>query len=301
MRSRRGVSLVEVLVVVGVLGLLVGLALPAVQRARGAAQRAACLDRARQLGLALHAYHAATGHFPPAPAGPADRAPVSRLSWMAALLPYVERDDLHRAAARALALDANPEHAPPHTPFVTPVAAFACPADGRLASPLTNEHGVTAAFGTYLGLAGAMDAKGGQFRPGVLTGCRIADVTDGTSQTVAVGERPPPDSLRAGWWYPSAIGATHGGPGGPRGPDGMIHLGVFLAATYDPGCQASSGGFGPGRLDNPCDRFHLWSLHSGGGNFLFADGSAKFLPHSVGGTLDALATRAGGEALGVPE
>ncbi len=62
----------------------------------------------------------------------------------------------------------------------------------------------------------------------------------------------------------------------------------------------TSTAFGPGRLDNPCDRLHLWSLHPGGANFLFADGSVRFLPYSARNVLDALASIQGGEVVEVP-
>jgi prepilin-type processing-associated H-X9-DG protein len=58
--------------------------------------------------------------------------------------------------------------------------------------------------------------------------------------------------------------------------------------------------FGPGRIENPCDSAHIWSLHSGGANFLFADGSVHFLRYSARDILPALATRAGGEVVTLP-
>jgi prepilin-type processing-associated H-X9-DG protein len=63
---------------------------------------------------------------------------------------------------------------------------------------------------------------------------------------------------------------------------------------HDPACVTAQRRYGPGRLDNPCDRYHFWSLHSGGGNWLFADGSVRFLTYTAGSILPALATRAGG-------
>jgi prepilin-type processing-associated H-X9-DG protein/prepilin-type N-terminal cleavage/methylation domain-containing protein len=303
MMPRRGVSLVEVLVVIGLMGVLVGLTLPAVQRVRAAAARASCLDRLRQIGQALQNHHAAHGRLPPAADPPGRRGPARELSWMAALLPYVERDDLYRDAVRACDLDPNPLHNPPHTAFAAPVASFVCPSDGRLTAPLTDEYGTTAAFTSYVGIAGSALTGTRKFEPGVLgevPGVRLTDVRDGTSQTVAIGERPPPASLRAGWWYPSAIGAPPG-PRGPRGPENLIFLGLFIVGVYDPSCQLGHRWFGPGRLDNSCDRFHLWSLHPGGGNFLFADGSARSLPYSAESVLHPLATRSGGEAVEVPD
>lgn len=56
-------------------------------------------------------------------------------------------------------------------------------------------------------------------------------------------------------------------------------------------------GFGPGRTDNPCDRWHFWSLHPGGANFAFADGSVRFMPYGAKAIMPALATRDGGEII----
>jgi prepilin-type processing-associated H-X9-DG protein len=300
MITRRGITLVEVLVVIGVIGLLVGLTLPAVQQIRGAAARSSCLNQLRQLGLAFQNYHSTLGRLPPVPAQPDNRKdPAVELGWMASLLPYVDQDPLYRQSVSACSQDSNPLHNPPHTAFAVPVPSFICPADPRLKSPLTDDFGVTAAFASYLGIAGS--AIGSQkFLPGVLgetPGIHMTDILDGTSQTVVVGERPPPASLRAGWWYPSSIGTLSP----PRGPNNLIYLGLFLVTIEDPACEMGSRWFGPGRLENSCDRFHLWSLHSGGGNFLFADGSARFLSYSAEPILHQLATRSGGEVVQLPD
>jgi prepilin-type processing-associated H-X9-DG protein len=127
-------------------------------------------------------------------------------------------------------------------------------------------------------------------------GSRFAAVSDGLSQTIMVGERPPPDSLQAGWWYPGLVGYGTDF----RGPNNVITLGGVLLFGGDP-CTKIRGTLGPGRLDNPCDRFHLWSLHTGGANFLFADGSARFLSYSAEPIVIALATRAGGETVAIPD
>ena len=67
--------------------------------------------------------------------------------------------------------------------------------------------------------------------------------------------------------------------------------------------QPCDGGvrFGPGRIDNGCDSLHFWSLHPGGANFLFVDGSVRFLRYSAAPILPALATRASGEPVAIPE
>jgi prepilin-type processing-associated H-X9-DG protein len=69
----------------------------------------------------------------------------------------------------------------------------------------------------------------------------------------------------------------------------------------DPICSAIPLSFSYGRLNNPCDRLHLWSLHAGGANFAFADGSVRFLSYSADSIMPALATRAGGETVAIPD
>jgi prepilin-type processing-associated H-X9-DG protein len=66
-------------------------------------------------------------------------------------------------------------------------------------------------------------------------------------------------------------------------------------------CPPGTYSFGPGNFNNQCDMFHFWSPHSGGGHFLFADGSVHFLSYSAAPILPALASRAGGEAVQVPD
>lgn len=125
---------------------------------------------------------------------------------------------------------------------------------------------------------------------------RFTDITDGTSNTLLVGERPPSKDLWYGWWY-AGFGA------GGNGTADMV-LGVREnippGDAFIPDCGGLPARFAPGRIDNMCDAFHYWSLHSGGANFLFADGSVRFLAYSADAVLPALATRAGGEVVEVP-
>jgi prepilin-type processing-associated H-X9-DG protein len=67
------------------------------------------------------------------------------------------------------------------------------------------------------------------------------------------------------------------------------------------GCPVGPYSFAPGNLNNECDVLHFWSLHSGGANFLFCDGSVHFLTYDAADIMAALATRAGGEAVALPD
>jgi prepilin-type processing-associated H-X9-DG protein/prepilin-type N-terminal cleavage/methylation domain-containing protein len=304
-----GVTLVEVLVVIGVIGVLVGLLLPAVQSARATAAKAACQNNMKQLGTALHNFESTHGRLPPA--GPGDRktltshSPDILLTWMAHILPQVEQGELWSAAVRACAAQSDATLNPPHVGYATPVKVYVCPADLRLLETATTPTGKTAAFGSYVGVAGSfvgpavVITDGGRTihaAPGVFgerPGVRMLDVRDGTSQTVMVAERPPPATFQAGIWYTALVVAPNTGPDGE-----MIYGAPWMVGDR---CVSAGTRFGPGRLGNPCDRAHFWSLHRGGANFAFADGSVRFLPYAAESVVPALATRDGGEAVTVPD
>jgi len=129
---------------------------------------------------------------------------------------------------------------------------------------------------------------------------RFADITDGTSNTLAIGERPPPDDMEDGWWYSAMCAYALPAVSEPcRGPCVTLHM-DSPPGFSGPGCSGPIH-FGPGRLENPCDRHHFWSLHQGGANFVFADGSARFISYAAREIVPALATRAGGEVVSLQE
>lgn len=286
---RLGATLVEVLVVIGVIGLVVSMLIPAIQYLRATADQLACASNLRQVALACQNYHATHGRFPPPlPSGP--HSDEDLLSWMVYLLPFLENDDSLAAAFHALQTDPEPLHNPPHRGLATVVKAYVCPTDRRLLSPLTDRFGVTAAFTSYLGVGGAVipGQRSGGAGPFYLS---IPEIHDGTSNTIMIGERPPPESLQAGWWYPGYLGTGTGF----RGPNNFLYLGGVVLVVGDSECGPSDRNLGPGRTDNPCDRFHFWSLHGRGSNFAFADGSVRFLGYRFDRLLPALATANGGE------
>lgn len=299
MRTQRpGATLVEVLVVVGVIGVLVGLLLPAVQAARGAAARSGCQNHLRQQALGVHQYHDARGRVPGPRPGP-DEDPENNpyVPWLVHILPHLEQEAVWRRATAAYrAAPFSPFVIPPHVDMATVIPVYLCPADGRYRQPVTDRDNVLAAYTGYVNVAGSGPRA---WRNGILgmdnSPVRLTDVTDGLANTLLLGERPPPDTLQAGKWYTTR--PAYAGWGQLYGPEEHMHAEGVL--SYGDTCVGPLV-FGPGRTDNPCDRYHFWSLHPGGGNFAFGDASVRFLTHAAAPILPALASRAGGEAVSPP-
>ena len=294
--ARPAVTLPETLVVIGVTGFLIGLLLPAVQNVRGAAARIACANNLKQIGLACQNYESVTGRLPPGLSSPVAPRPVPFvMPWTVALLPFAEQDGLYREIQSAYAVTTRTHLVPPHVHLATVLKLYACPADGRLTAPLTDDLGRTAAYKSYVGVTGG-EKYDGAMR--IYTGgVRLAEISDGTSQTLFVGERPPLGKYFGGVWYTSVEAPENSAPTFDAGSANTVLFTRKLNRTF--ACEGPFQ-FGPGRLSNDCDYFHYWSLHGGGANFLFCDGSVRFLPYSAEPMMVALATRAGGEVLTEP-
>jgi prepilin-type N-terminal cleavage/methylation domain-containing protein/prepilin-type processing-associated H-X9-DG protein len=295
----RGFTLIELLVVIVIIGVLVGLMLSAVQRVREAAARAKCLNTAKQLGLALHMHHDARHALPPGHRSPNHPDRMRFSGWTVSVLPYLEQPAVHAQAAAAFRTNPNPFADPPHAHIATVVPAFLCPSDGRTSAPqLAVRNNRLVAFTAYLGVAGR-DAVSG--RDGMLfqdSATRLADATDGTSNTLLLGERPPSPDFQFGWWY-AGTGQQNTGSAdlvlGVREPNRQP---VAAGSPCGPGNYPyrAASGFG-----DPCGMFHFWSPHPGGANFVFADGSVRFVGYAADPALPALATRAGGEVATLPD
>jgi prepilin-type processing-associated H-X9-DG protein len=290
MKDRRAFTIVEFLTVLGVLSLLMSLLIPAIQHVRAAADKMICASRLRQLGVALHHYHADNDRLPPGYTSIKPQEQFPRMSWHARLLPYIEEDNLWKGTVAAYALDRFAFNVPPHLGFTTPIKLYGCPADERLSKPQPTLNNRTPALTSYVGVLGT-DYR---FTDGVLykdSRTKLGHIYDGTSNTIMVGERPPSADNFYGWWYAGF------GQNGTGSLDMLLgarerNFGGGTTAGLPPGPYA----FGPGRIDNLADVFHFWSLHPSGAHFLFADGSTHFVSYDVSPTLiPALATRSGGE------
>jgi prepilin-type N-terminal cleavage/methylation domain-containing protein/prepilin-type processing-associated H-X9-DG protein len=286
----RGMTLIEMLVVIAITGVLIALVIPAVQAVRDRALRLQCSNNLCQIGLALHLYHDVHHAFPPGLSYRDGADPYPWMGWQARILPYVEQDQLWRITQLAYAQDNWFENDPPHVGFSTMVAVYGCPADGRTFE-VANAKGLRVALTSYLGNEG-IDL----FRiDGILfldSQVSLGSIVDGASNTLLVGERPASADKGWGWWY--------GGWGQNRDGSGDVVLGVRelnFGSVGTKSCPPGPYDFGPGEINNQCDLFHFWSLHSGGANFVFADGSVHFLTYSANSIMPALATRAGGEVV----
>ena len=296
-RQRRAFTLIELLVVISVIALLIGLLVPAVQAAREAARRAQCTNTVKQIGLALHNYEGTHRALPPGyvsnfDAGGSDTGPG--WGWAAMLLPQMEQKPLFDAVNFALPIEA-PANMTSRLPVV---GAYLCPSDSvqpawwamvRDPSGVPTQRICQVAPSNYVGMFGTSDpginGDGLFFRDSSLG---LRDITDGTAQTIAVGERS--HSLGEATWVGSVTNAVlfpvdNDGVGYPRpeGGPGMIlgHAG---------------GRLGPGDPNGEVNQFY--SRHPGGVNFLFADGHVSFLKNTMASkTFKALATRAGGEVI----
>lgn len=295
--GRRAFSLIETLLVIGIVGVLLGLLLPGVQSSRDSARRVACSSHLRQLGMAAQNYESVHGHLPPGPYFDR-RSPDSLLSWFAKLLPYFDQDGLYRESLQACRTEPNATLSPPHRGMTTSIPILTCPADGRLGEPQISSNGVRAAFTDYVGLSVVAPSDRG--RIGLpcafhdVPGLRTSDVRDGSSTTILLAERPPPANFSAGWWYPNLRFQDY------VGPNIAMTIGSDFGYFNPTDCASGDWTFSPGRLDNPCDRNHLWSLHRGGANFCFMDGSVRFLSYSARELVVALATINGGEVVELP-
>ncbi len=292
---RPGFTVLEVVVVLAIIGVLLALLVPAVQKVREAASRGQCLDHLRQIGLALHGYHQAHGQLPPGVRNHPDPYPL--MGWHTRVLPFVEQEALWRQALEDYASQPDPFYPTTHRDLSVVLPLYACPTVAQTSAVQTWD-GFVVALTAYLGVEGTdlRRNNGVLFRNSAV---RLTDVTDGTSNTLMVGERPPSPDNFCGWWY-AGMGQFLTGLGGLVGTGscdmvlGVRERNIMPVYSYA-SCPRGPYGYGPGQVSNVCDAFHFWSLHPGGANFLLADGSAHFIPYAAADVMPALSTRAGGE------
>jgi prepilin-type N-terminal cleavage/methylation domain-containing protein/prepilin-type processing-associated H-X9-DG protein len=315
-------TLIELLVVIAIIAVLIGLLVPAVQKVREAANRASCSNNLKQLGLAAHNYHGVSKRFPaginlPISAASGAVFPTNFLvtsgkigqpphgqenlfiSWPEALFPFFEQDNLLKVLNLSQREYAN--CLGPNSTGAQVVNILLCPSD-----ILTNQVTTYTTGGkTYYFGMNSYGANGGT-RSWYITSMttdgvfwinsrvRIADITDGTSNTLLFGERYHQDpaytdiATLGGWAW-----ANYNAP-----QDYILSTAVPVNFQLAPGTRVGSPAFPED--DRVCA---FGSGHTGGANFCFADGSVKYLTLTNVGDLpllQALSTRAGHEPISLP-
>ncbi len=270
--TRGGFTLIELLVVIAIIAILIGLLLPAVQKVREAAARMQCSNNLKQIGIALHTHNDALGYLPRGSSdGPSKTCcngdTRKEWTWMYQILPFIEQDNLFNE--------------PNNTNVaLTPTKIYYCP---TRRAPTVYSNGARCDYagngGEFMGEVGKQgvmvrtwlslpttSAIGEQKR-------RLNDIHDGTSNTIAVGEKQI---------HPTVLG-TAGGDNEAWNNSGWDEDNVRFGSSDWAGNQ---GGLQPDSLHPTSASSTYWSRkfgssHSGGANFVFCDGSVRFISFSV--------------------
>jgi prepilin-type N-terminal cleavage/methylation domain-containing protein len=304
-RAFAGFTLVELLVVIAIIGVLVALLLPAVQAAREAARRMSCQNHLKQLGLALHNYHDTFGRLPASfyriwPHTANSTFGTPGWGWGTMILPRLEQTALYEQLnVHTAQADGSPAM---KRLAQTPLAVFRCPSD---TGKKWNANRADYATSNYVAIFGSLydqdapspgalvygsrpSAGPGMFSPN--SGVRLAEVTDGTSHTVMLGEM---------CYGPNGVQDANGNR---RVYNGAIWVGVPTDAASNVSNQLSLCGQAAGanarfRRINARDSSNaISSAHPKGVQFAIADGSVRFVGENTDTYLiDRIADRADGQ------
>jgi len=309
---RRGFTLIELLVVIAIIAVLIALLLPAVQQAREAARRSQCLNNLKQIGLGLHNYHDTHNTFPPGwiganPAtGAHDIEGLNGFGWGTMMLPYVEQNNLYDQFRFPLSIIDDTTGTPTNKALLaTKLSVFECPSDPHENTWEIEPEGggtpiATLATANYVGLFGYQyvgalpdpdddrdlhvceELSPGQqcagdgvfFQNSRIT---LGHITDGTSNTIMVGERASQVNANAPPFYSTWSGVI------PEGEEAFARILGSADHTVNGGVHAED----------------FSSRHTGGAHFILGDGHAKFIGENIDlFVFRALGTRAGGEVVG---
>jgi prepilin-type N-terminal cleavage/methylation domain-containing protein/prepilin-type processing-associated H-X9-DG protein len=311
-RRHHGFTLVELLVVITIIGILIALLLPAVQAAREAARRMQCQNNLKQTTLALHLYHEAKQTFPYG----IFNFSHTTVSWMTFVLPYLEQENVQNLVIfGAKDSDVYRKNA---LAFRMKMPAYCCPSDVVGVEGMYDQQNNGGPGFSRSNVVGCFSADGNLVEPGApeADGCNndaglndsvtsgkraifnvnvlrsIAQVTDGTSNTVAISEiisGPDKSSdLRGVWWTDWGCSYEH------RYAPNSHHDAMSAASHCDPSkvyCDASAGCWST-------VHFAAGSYHPGGVNVGLVDGSGRFVNDTIDLSLwQALGSVNGGEVL----
>lgn len=288
-----GFTLIELIVVLAIIAILIALTVAGVQKVRAASARTVCLNQLRQIGIALQQHHDVNNHFPAGVSYLEGKSPQPHMTWLTRILPFVEQEALWNQSVAAFQQEKFFEK-PPHTDILgRKISLYLCPLDTLGQTPWSYGS-FSVAYTSYLGVSGLnLHSWDGVLHTDAKV--RITEITDGTSQTLLVGERPTSSFRSFGWWY-AGWGQSKTGS-----VDSILGVRETIEHIDLMSCPHGPYQFRQGRVENRCDLLRFWSHHSGGGNFAFCDGSVKFLNYGANHLMPALATRSGNEALNLPE
>ncbi len=344
---KSGFTLIELLVVIAIIAILIGLLLPAVQKVREAAARAKCSNNLKQLGIALHAHHDSIGYLP-LRENRFTTGYTGRMSGLIDLLPFMEQAPLYNSLPTSVTTTAaNTEGSPTRpwdggfAPWTQQPPTFLCPSDRDGGSGVKDtsymlcsgdtidKHTDNNATATR-GMFGKRTSLDNGTRP---KGFKLTEISDGTSNTIAMSERRRGDagdqrtltySLGAAWFTSPSQCLSLFNKSTNTWSGGYARLGAWAGQRW------ADGGMGFGGLTTnapPNSYSCAWndhdaqnglyppsSNHTGGVNALMGDGSVRFLRDSINvgsltvnatglsgpspfGVLGALGTRNGGETV----
>jgi prepilin-type N-terminal cleavage/methylation domain-containing protein/prepilin-type processing-associated H-X9-DG protein len=316
--TRLGFTLVELLVVIAIIAILIGLLLPAVQKVRAAAAKAKCQNNLKQIGLAMHNYHDARNNLPPGvvnrfnPTTGVYSAPAdNNWLWGTLILPYIEQNAMYtslqayqktsHAASASSGIDetgittpgaydvvvgfpysagVTPEHQANgvRPELRTPVPTYICPADApnlatnKVHSTTANSEFARSSYVANRMVLGPFGGSPGSFNNNP-TKKKLPGITDGSSSTVLVGERDYVKNVGA-IWAVYRTGSSHGSSSWEGKPINGINRAFPGGRPTGVWSSWSSG-------DTNGERWSFSSEHTGGVNFLFADGSVRFVGNDI--------------------
>jgi prepilin-type N-terminal cleavage/methylation domain-containing protein/prepilin-type processing-associated H-X9-DG protein len=294
---RRAFTLVEVLVVIAIIGILIAILLPAAQAARESARRSQCTNNLKQIGIALINYHDTYGALPAGYVSAFDNNGNDLgpgWGWAAAILPQMEQTSIFNV----IHFDLPIEKAVNSGVSMTSIPSYRCPSDeikpswpamtrDVLGNPIALICEVPSS--NYVGMYGQseppVDGDGLFYRNSAV---KLSDITDGTAQTLAVGERS--HFLGVATWAGSVTGATLFDDDGDDVGNAHREDGSGMVLGHS-GENATPG-------DPHSDVNQFYSFHGNGANFLFADGHCSYIPMSIDyTTYCAMSTRGAGEVV----
>jgi prepilin-type N-terminal cleavage/methylation domain-containing protein len=255
---RTGFTLIELLVVIAIIAILIGLLLPAVQKVREAAARLKCSNNFKQIGLAMHSYNDTYNHLPAGWVVNGGVQPSPGWSWATIIMPFIEQGNLYNQMNPDVTTPGAPPAPTAANGLQAALSVYRCPSDGGLPINTQFQSYATSNYVCNREVLG----------PNVNTvpsALSIQGISDGSSNTILVGEREYVKNVGAVWVRSSSSSASfEGRPGGSGGIS--LNPQPAAGATYNTGSA---------------QRLAFSSQHTGGCLFLLGDGHVRMVNNSI--------------------